>query len=912
MHKERILELLECWYLRVASGEQPDIDELCGHDVELARRLRELIAGEGALTAAARGLSAPPPAPRELRRIGGYRLLEVLGQGGMATVYLAQEETLHRPVAIKLLHPHLCVDAAIRARFRREAEITAALDHPNIVPILTVGEQDGALFIVMKLLEGRSLAELDGPLPPREAARIAIEVAGALHEAHISGVIHRDVKPSNVIVERGVPFLLDFGLAMGIGDESLTRTGMAPGTLLYMSPEQLQGRSTTLDPRTDVYSLGATLYETIAGHPPFTREDPAELIRHITHRDPPPLRLSLLDRDLETIVRRAMEKDRDRRFATCREFAEDLHRYLRSEPIRSRRSGLPTRLVKLARRHRSVTALAIASVLVIGALFVFLAAQRYAFERVFDGDVERAALLLHREGDTLRARELIGSLRQRDAADALLGDLTAQCAAVEALDDFLDVIVTLEDSRGVWDDADLRRGLDRLIAAGGDKVRRPWSDCAHALAHFRLGERAAAAAILGAAEQQFGERPAIRAVSALLAGEDPRPLPGGLPLPDETRLDRCDQHLLVAVVLRLAGADLAAQRGEIELALAERGDHFRPRAALALVERQNGNHEKALGLLLGLSTQVGYRSSSVLQLAYTALLVGDVELAERSLDRVPEDARNTRFVIMRAQLLRWQERPDELLLFLRDALATWPLDPDITAELGYALLLAGDVSRARETLASCLDQAPRPTTRDRCVATLLSLDLADLHADLAQSTPVSAERLRGLLERTRTAGLEITDALAAADVLLLQSRIERLLGERDAAWQSLGQSLQRDPDNPVARMAYALWVAEEAVNERLTGVASSLPGDPGHHRIVATDYVAAVVAGAQRGARPVPMQCRQDAAYARFLFAFVRDDRVTGEQAYERLAIDAPFYWQQARASVEQLRARLGPMGGGG
>ncbi|TML13370.1 MAG: serine/threonine protein kinase, partial [Actinobacteria bacterium] len=217
---------------------------------------------------------------------GRYELQRRLARGGMADVFLARDRLLDRPVAIKVLFPDLAADPAFVQRFRREAQAAANLNHPNIVSIFDWGQQDDTYFIVMEFIDGRSLADLirtEGALDADRAAEIASDVAAALGIAHRSGVIHRDVKPGNVLITSdGQVKVADFGIATVLSDTNtdLTRAGTVMGTATYFSPEQAQGRS--VDARSDLYSLGAVLYEMIVGRPPFKGDTPlAVAIKHV-------------------------------------------------------------------------------------------------------------------------------------------------------------------------------------------------------------------------------------------------------------------------------------------------------------------------------------------------------------------------------------------------------------------------------------------------------------------------------------------------------------------------------------------------------------------------------------------------------------------------------------------------------
>ena len=266
-------------------------------------------------------------------RIGHYRIVAELGRGGMGIVYKAHEESLNRFVAIKVLGEHLTEDPDQVERFLREARSAASLNHPNIVQIYAVSEDDGRHFFAMEYVSGSSLQQIlrsSGPLDPIQVARIALQTASGLRAAHEQGIIHRDIKPANLLIDdRGLVKIADFGLALVTsGVSRLTATGMFMGTPGYLSPEQCLDQDP--DHRTDIYSLGVTLYEALSGKVPFTADSPLALLRQIVEVEPPDLgELNPdVDPELRAIVARMMAKDRDRRVSSCAELIDELEKFL--------------------------------------------------------------------------------------------------------------------------------------------------------------------------------------------------------------------------------------------------------------------------------------------------------------------------------------------------------------------------------------------------------------------------------------------------------------------------------------------------------------------------------------------------------------------------------------------------------
>ncbi|MCI0738611.1 MAG: WD40 repeat domain-containing serine/threonine protein kinase, partial [Gemmataceae bacterium] len=303
------------------------------------------------------------------RTLGDYELIEEIARGGMGVVYRARQKSLGRIVAVKVILVGYWASQTQIRRFKAEAEAAAKLDHPNIVPIYEIGEEDGQHFFSMKLVEGVNLAELNDRCAARNtewmsrAAGLTAQLARAVHYAHQHGILHRDLKPTNILLDaRNEPYLTDFGLAKVLeADSGLTLSAQVAGTPSYMAPEQAAGQARGATPATDIYSLGAILYELLTGHPPFRGRSPLEILQQVREREPRPPRKwnSAVPRDLEIICLKALRKEPSRRYTNALELAEDLDRWLAGKPILARPVARLERLWLWSKRNPAATVVAV-------------------------------------------------------------------------------------------------------------------------------------------------------------------------------------------------------------------------------------------------------------------------------------------------------------------------------------------------------------------------------------------------------------------------------------------------------------------------------------------------------------------------------------------------------------------------
>ncbi|MHC5040138.1 MAG: protein kinase domain-containing protein, partial [Planctomycetota bacterium] len=356
--------------------------------------------------------------PQPGRLLGRYRVVKELGRGGMAVVYLAHDVELDRDVALKVMIGVGKSPEEQRIRFRAEAQAMASLKHPHIIRVFDVGRAREFDFFSMEYVEGRTLAELfEEGIPIRKLLKIIVKVSRAVQHAHENGIVHRDLKPGNIMVveDTGEPLVMDFGLAMRREPDGqtgrLTQEGTAVGTPCYMSPEQAEGEREKVGPLSDVYSLGAILYEGATGKPPFEGATPLEVIMKVIAKEPVrPRRLNArLHVDAETIILKAMEKISSRRYASAAELADDAERFLESEPIIARRIGPVSRLGRRIQKRKLVSALLGLSVISI------LGGGGTGFYVVYTSRVEKA-LAEAKERDRVdretKARETFDRARQ--------------------------------------------------------------------------------------------------------------------------------------------------------------------------------------------------------------------------------------------------------------------------------------------------------------------------------------------------------------------------------------------------------------------------------------------------------------------------------------------------------------------
>jgi tetratricopeptide (TPR) repeat protein len=381
LQDDELEEVLDRYMDEVADGKKPDQEEYLHAYPRLAEALRGVFKTLDFVEAAGKSLNASKLEAGQ--RLGEFRIVREIGRGGMGVVYEAVQTSLGRRVALKVLPANVTLSENALERFHREAHTGGRLHHTNIVPVYAVGEESGINYYAMQLIEGRSLAhylktakEEHQEADREHFRRVAWwgqQAAEALAYAHDQGIIHRDIKPANLLFDKKENvWIFDFGLARATDDPTITASGDLLGTVRYMSPEQAGGGK-DLDGRTDIYSLGATLYELASLAPVFEGESREQLLQQVSQVEPKPLRQSVrsVPRDLETIISKCLQKDRRLRYQKASQVAEDLRRYLAGEPILARRTPLYVKVGRWIRRHRWQVAAAVVGALLIVSGFVW-------------------------------------------------------------------------------------------------------------------------------------------------------------------------------------------------------------------------------------------------------------------------------------------------------------------------------------------------------------------------------------------------------------------------------------------------------------------------------------------------------------------------------------------------------------
>jgi serine/threonine protein kinase len=524
-----LAEVVEALTTQLKEGKPLDPEACLAQYPQYADELRGLFPALNLLAGLSHSGSAsfPPAVNPELNgstsgELGDFRILREVGRGGMGVVYEAEQISLSRRVALKVLPFAATMDPRHLQRFQNEARAAAGLEHPHIVPVYGVGCERGVHYYAMKFIDGQSLAEVIDELKTAEeqkhiatestentekkqhtavsslcslclcgsndfyksVAELGIQAAEALEHAHSLGIVHRDIKPANLMIDgQGNLWITDFGLARTAADAGLTMTGDVLGTLRYMSPEQALAKHGLVDHRTDVYSLGVTLYELLTGKPAVNGRDREEILNAITLDEPRPPRMldASIPAELETIVLKALEKNPTDRYATAQELADDFRRFLGHEPIRARRPSRLLRLRKWGQRHRIVVWSAAVCLFVV--LLVLAIGTLVIWQKQRDTDAAyRAAEEQRLEADKQRIEAIVSLQDAQAAVDQLLHRVgTRTLAEVPQMEPVRREVLT--DALGFY-----KRLLEREHAGKGLRLQtgRAWIHAGQV--HLMLGD----------------------------------------------------------------------------------------------------------------------------------------------------------------------------------------------------------------------------------------------------------------------------------------------------------------------------------------------------------------------------------------------------------------------------------------
>lgn len=795
----RIQSVLEVYFEALEHGRKPELESLCGGDRKLFEEVQAIVASDsgtvGLLAELEKNRVAdelPMPA-----KIGPFRTIAPIGRGGMGRVYLAQESRTDRFVAVKVLASN--AGATDRARFLREGKTIAMIEHKNIVPIYSVGDEADQPYIAMKWLSGPALDSVGAPMDPKKAATIGVAVARALDFAHRNGVIHRDVKPANIILDTDTPYVVDFGLARCETDVTLTRQNAVPGTLLYIAPENLRGDRPSFDPRIDLYGLGAVLYEIIAGRPIFELDEIEPLVRRIVAEDPAPLELRGPDRDLETIIFRALDKDPERRFQTGEAMAQDLERWLDGRPIVSRRIGVFGRVARWARRRPRLAAASV-FVFVATAVIAAVGIEKVRDERrVFSENIRSVESLIEQR-KTRAARIILKTLERGRSADDEISRLIRCAEVVDQVEDLADILFSRRESEDI---EMIRRTFKNIDFASVPDSLEHWAFGIRVLANYVAGDVDAARRDLAAWRTEIGTRDSRgRAAMAMLV--DGTLARSAAAIGGES--GDCDDHMIVALALYHAGCSDADVTAELDAARQIDPTNMRIDLLESFVILAAGDPMRALGRfeMIRRSERINRVLPRVLAAIY--LQVGDTEKARHEMSAVPDEGMTVLDVHLAVESAFREGRIEDVRKILGPSGdgARFAAHPHILFCRSVLALMDRRFDDALELARQSLSVARYRPYREQAESQIFAIEaLRRLPDDqpmrrISDRSEAAVAEVERLIKDGRTLAPTFTSNEAASRVLIAVGRLLIGVGRDAEAFDTFTSAIEENPDDPTA------------------------------------------------------------------------------------------------------------------
>lgn len=801
-----LAQALEAWYFKLECGEIPDIEEICGNDKALILELRSATDSEQILIDDVQGKRLRESADMPMTQLGEYKIRHSIGKGGMGQVFLAEQIGLGRIVALKVLDLRQSDDPKAMLRFRREAEITAALDHPNIVPIYGMGEDQGHFYIAMKWLTGPGLDEAGLELSPERIAEIGVAVARCLQQAHECGVVHRDIKPANIVLDSDKPFVVDFGLARGRTDPNLTQEGIVAGTLPYLAPEQIELKTAGHDPRTDIYALGATLYTLCTGKPPFMDNDQRRLARKIVVNEPPLMSLPSKYKNLQTIIFKAMEKEAPHRFQSAGDMAKELDNFLAGRPLSIRRVGPIRRGFRFVQRRKAFAGslIFLLSLVVVFATLFFV--NREQANRQFDSGVVEARIALQsgrRDSARAAANDLL--LQRPGHTDVL--ELIQDIDRHDAYDRLMELVIDPASFFNSTRLEEITADCKRLDARRLNPAIYDFAAILADLALERMDQMKAKLDAIRLASEQSNSR--AFEILDLIANE--KPWPGSL----KGVSNSADEDVVCAAGLGFLERPSEEIVVELERALSRDGAHKRTLFHYALIKFSDGDYENARLSFMQLENKEKKQVVVAEYQAHAAMLLGRLEESKRAIAKIDTIDRNPLIATIEATVFLREGKQDKHEETVIAALKRWPDNRRLLRLMANIQLTHGDIEGANETMNRNVPKRRGGRVTEEWLVAKAVVNFAFVIPGNAQAvqrlTADQSEQLARLsIEMEKTVS-ELTRPLAIAQIQRVRGWIALQIESIEAALFELRTGMQTAPNYMGAKVAFIDIVDENVL-----------------------------------------------------------------------------------------------------